>query len=129
MKIRFEMRIQEMLKYNPCYVQLFQNIVKLKAHPTAVEWISLVGDYHTNTKTKSNIKIKDSGSFNVPISINGVFLGDALCDLGAKINLMSLATFRKIERLMMISVEKLVRVADGTEEEPEGVVLNVKVAV
>jgi len=29
-------------------------------------------------------------------------LGDALCDLGAKINLMSLATFKKIEGLMLI---------------------------
>jgi hypothetical protein len=42
---------------------------------------------------------------------------------------MSLETFRKIEGLMMIPTEKLVRVADGTEEEPEGVVLNVKVVV
>lgn len=29
----------------------------------------------------------------------------------------------------MIPTEKLVRVGDGTEDEPEGVVLNVKVAV
>jgi len=84
---------------------MLQNLVKLKTHPTAAEWISLVGDYHTNTKTNSNIKIKDLGSFNVPISITGVFLGNALCDLGAKINLMSLATFRKIEGPMMIPTE------------------------
>jgi hypothetical protein len=58
-----------------------------------------------------------------------VFLGNALCDLGAKINLMSLATFRKIERLKMIPTEKQVRVVDGTEDEPEGVVLNEKVVV
>jgi hypothetical protein len=108
---------------------MLQNFVKLKTHPTAVEWVSLAGDYHTNTKTNFNIKIKDPGSFNIPISINGVLLGKALCDLGAKINLMSLETFRKIEGLMMIPTEKLVRVADGTEEEPEGVVLNVKVVV
>jgi hypothetical protein len=58
-----------------------------------------------------------------------VFSGSALCDLGAKINLMSLATFRKIEGLMMMPAEKLVRVADEAEEEPGGVVLNVKVVV
>ena len=96
------MPTQEMLKYNFCCMQMLQNLVKLKTHPTAAEWVSLFGDYHRNTKTNSNIKIKDHGSFNVPIYINGVFLGNALCDLGAKINLMSLAIFRKIEGLMMI---------------------------
>jgi len=61
---------------------------------------------------EKHIKIKDPRSFNIPISINGVFLGDALCDLGATINLMSLATFNKIKWLMMTEAEKLVGVAD-----------------
>jgi len=129
MKIKFEMPTQEMLKHNPCCMKMLQNLVILKTPHKAAEWISLTADYHTNTKADTDIKIKDPGSFNVPISINGVFLGNALCDLGAKINMMSLATFRKIEGLMMIPAEKLVRVADETEEEPEGVVLNVNVVV
>lgn len=93
MKIKIEMPTQQMLKRNSCCMQMLQNFVKLETHPTAVEWVSLVGDYHTNTKRNFNIKIKDHGSFNVPISINGVFLGNGLCDLGAIINLMTLATF------------------------------------
>ena len=43
-----------------------------------------------------------------------MFVGVALCDLGAK-----------IEGLNMVPTEKLVRVADGTELEPNGVVFNV----
>lgn len=101
MKIKFEMPTQEMVKHNPCCIKLLQNLVKLKIPPTAAEWISLVRDYHTNTETNSNIKIRDPGSFNVLISINGVFLRNVLCELGDKINLTSLAKFRKIERLMM----------------------------
>jgi len=54
-----------------------------------------------------------------------VFLGDALCDLGAIINLMSLATFKKIKGLEMVPAEKLVKVVDGTQQEPEGVGFNV----
>ena len=129
MKIKFEMPTQEILKHNPCCMQMLQNLVKLKTPLTTAEWILLYGDYHTNTKADTNIKINDPGSFNVPISINGMFLGNILCYLGAKINLMSLTTFRKIEGLMMIPTDKLVRVADGTEEEPEGVMLDVKVVV
>jgi len=63
-------------------------------------------------------KIKDPRSFTIPISINGVFLGDTLCDLRAIINLMSMETFKKIKGLRIISAEKLVGVADGILHEP-----------
>jgi len=56
MKIKFEMPTQEMLKHNSSCMQMIQNLVKLKTHPTATEWISLAGDYNTNTKTNSNNK-------------------------------------------------------------------------
>jgi hypothetical protein len=59
----------------------------LKEQPTTSEWVSLAKDWHANTEVETHIKIKDPGSFNIPISINGVFLGDALCDLGVSINL------------------------------------------
>jgi len=42
---------------------------------------------------------------------------------------MSLATFRKIEGFIIVPTEKLVRVTDGSEQEPEEVVFNVQVAV
>lgn len=42
---------------------------------------------------------------------------------------MSIETFEKIEGLEMVPAEKLVRVVDGTEHEPERVVFNVKVAM
>jgi len=129
MKITVEMLTQEMLKQNPCCIQMLKDLMKLMKHPTSAEWVSLAEDYHTNTKVDTHIKIKDPGSFNIPISINGVFLGDALCDLGGKIKLMSLATFRKIKGLNMVPTEKLVRVVDGTEQEPEGVAFNMQVTV
>jgi hypothetical protein len=75
------------------------------------------------------IKIKDLGSFNIPILISCVFHGEALCDLGANINLMSIETFTKIKGLRMTPYEKLVGVADGTMTEPEEVLFNVQVEV
>jgi hypothetical protein len=98
---------------------MLQDFGKLKKKPTTLEWISLARDYHPNTEVDDLIKIKDPGSLNIPISINGVFLGDALCDLEANINLMSLETLKKIKGLRMIPAEKLVGVVDGTLHEPE----------
>jgi hypothetical protein len=43
-KIKFEMPTQEMVKHNPCCMQLLQNLVKLKTPPIAGEWISLAED-------------------------------------------------------------------------------------
>jgi hypothetical protein len=43
-KIKFEMPTQEMLKHNPCCMQMLQNLVKLKTPPIAGEWISLAED-------------------------------------------------------------------------------------
>ena len=88
MRLKVEMPTNEMLEQNPCCMQMLQELVKLKKQPTTSEWISLARDYHANTKVESHIKIKDPGTFNVPISINGVFLGDALCELAASIDLI-----------------------------------------
>lgn len=81
-------------------------------------------DYHANTKVETKIKIMDPRSFNIPISINDVFLGDTLCDLGVNINLMSMETFKNIKGLRIIPAEKLVGVANGTLHEPEEIIFN-----
>ncbi|XP_012458202.1 uncharacterized protein LOC105778996 [Gossypium raimondii] len=40
--------------------------------------------------------MKDLGNFTIPCSIGNHYLGKALCDLGASINLMPLSTFRTL---------------------------------
>jgi len=80
-RLKVEIPTKEMLEQNPCCMQMSQDLVKLKKQPTTSEWVSLARDYQANTKGCTHIKIKDPGSFNVPISINGVFLGDTLCDV------------------------------------------------
>jgi len=123
------MPTKEILEQNPCCMQLQQHLVKLKGKPTTSKWVSLAKDCHANTEVETHIKIKDLGSFNIPISINGVFLGEVLCDLGAIIILMSIEIFKKIRGLRMVPSEKLVGVVDGTMYEPKRVLYNVKVEV
>jgi hypothetical protein len=41
-------------------------------------------------------KLKDPGAFIVPCTIGDVYVGKALCDLGASINLMPLSIFKKL---------------------------------
>ena len=41
-------------------------------------------------------KLKDLGNFTIPYTIGNCFLGKALCDLGASINLMPYSIFIKL---------------------------------
>ncbi|XP_016706823.1 uncharacterized protein [Gossypium hirsutum] len=41
-------------------------------------------------------KLKDLGSFTIPCSIGNQYVGKALCNLGASINLMPLSMFKKL---------------------------------
>jgi len=74
MRLKVERSTKEMLEQNSCCMQMLQDLLKLKEQLATSEWISLARDYNANTKVDTNIKIKDPGNFNIPISINGVFL-------------------------------------------------------
>ncbi|XP_070036629.1 uncharacterized protein [Nicotiana tomentosiformis] len=41
-------------------------------------------------------KLKDPGSFTIPVRIGNIDVGHALCDLGANINLMPLSLFKQL---------------------------------
>ncbi|XP_012437121.1 uncharacterized protein LOC105763430 [Gossypium raimondii] len=41
-------------------------------------------------------KLKDLGSFTIPLSIGNQYVGKALCDLGASVNLMPMSVFKKL---------------------------------
>ncbi|AES78144.1 hypothetical protein MTR_7g025100 [Medicago truncatula] len=97
------------------FEQFLQKLIRLKVE-IAVDGSRvdiLSQNYHANTKVETKIKIMDTRSFNIPISINDVFLGDTLCDLGVNINLMSMETFKNIKGLMIIPAEKLVGVVEN----------------
>lgn len=54
----------------------------------------------------------DPGCFNVPVVVRKTFMGEALCDLEANGNLMSLSTFNKIGGLVL---QMDISLADGNE--------------
>jgi hypothetical protein len=57
-----------------------------------------------------SLKLEDPGCFNTLVSINVAFIGEALCELGASINLMLLETFNQTGGLKMQPSEAMVKV-------------------
>ena len=74
-------------------------------------------------------KLKDQGAFNIPCRIGDEFEGQALCDLGASINLMPLSTFQKLSLGELKRTLMKISLADCSVMSPCGVVEDVLVRV
>ncbi|XP_028215048.1 uncharacterized protein LOC114397133 [Glycine soja] len=74
-------------------------------------------------------KHKDSGSVTIPCSIGSVFVGKALIDLGASINLMSISMCRRIGELEIMPTRMTLQLVDRFITRPYGVIEDVLVRV
>ncbi|XP_038887179.1 uncharacterized protein LOC120077367 [Benincasa hispida] len=111
------------------YVKFFKNILAKKRKLGEHETITLT--YECSALYQNNIpkKLKDPESFTLPYSIGRKEVGNALCDLGASINLMPLSIFRKLrigeERPTTITLQ----LVDRSIMHPEGKIEDVHVQV
>ncbi|XP_070054408.1 uncharacterized protein [Nicotiana tomentosiformis] len=74
-------------------------------------------------------KFEDPESFTTPCTIGGYSFAKALCDLGANINLMPLAIYRKLGLPRLRPTYMRVQLADRTLSRPKGIVDDVLVQV
>ncbi|XP_061375995.1 uncharacterized protein LOC133318067 [Gastrolobium bilobum] len=74
-------------------------------------------------------KLRDPGSFNIPIAIGNINVGHALCDLGASINLMPLSVMKSVRISELKPTMVSLQLADRTLRRPNGVIEDVLVKV
>ncbi|XP_062086220.1 uncharacterized protein LOC133792333 [Humulus lupulus] len=80
----------------PNYVKFLKDILTKKKRLAEFETVALTEGCSAMLKNKIPPKLKDSGSFTIPISIGGRNVGKTLCDLGVSINLTPLSIFKKL---------------------------------
>ena len=80
----------------PTYAKFLKDILSKKRGMGEYETIALTQECSDMVCERVPTKMKDPGSFTIPCSIGGVYIGKVLCDLGASINLMSLSVFNKL---------------------------------
>ncbi|XP_022143500.1 uncharacterized protein LOC111013378 [Momordica charantia] len=73
--------------------------------------------------------MKDSGNFTIPVSIGGYKIGQALCDLGASINLMSLSVYKRLGVREVRPTTVTLQLANHSIANPEGKIEGVLVQV
>nr|XP_009592515.1 uncharacterized protein LOC104089352 [Nicotiana tomentosiformis] len=86
----------DMLHEVPKYAKYIKDIVANKSRLVEFETVALTEECTSRIQHKLPQKLKDPGSFTIPVRIGEIDVGRALCDLGASINLMSLSVFKQL---------------------------------
>ena len=117
------------LENMPSYMKFMKKILENKEKFGEYETISLTEECSAILQKKLLPKLKDLGSFAIPLSIGNSLSGKALCDLGASINMMSLSMFKWLNLGEAKSTIIMLQMVDRSYKHPQGVIENVLVKV
>ncbi|XP_060182253.1 uncharacterized protein LOC132611914 [Lycium barbarum] len=106
-----------------------KDIVAKKIHFTEYAKVVLTEECTSRIQNKLTTKLKDSDSFTIKIAIGKKFIADALCDLGASINLIPSFMFRKLELGNPRPTTIVLPLAAKSLARPEGIIEDVLVQV
>ncbi|XP_057760533.1 uncharacterized protein LOC130980906 [Arachis stenosperma] len=94
-KLQINIPFTEALEQMPFYAKFLKELMTRKRNWGEKETVVLTEEYSAIIQKKLSQKLKDPGSFQIPCIIGDMNIEKALCDLGASINLMSLAMMKK----------------------------------
>ncbi|XP_075104775.1 uncharacterized protein LOC142178884 [Nicotiana tabacum] len=128
-QVSVNLPLVEILQEVPKYARYLRDIVANKRRHAEFETVALTEECSAIVQSKLPPKLKDPGSFTIPLSLGKQEVGRALCDLGASINLMPSSLFKQLElgvlRLTIITLQ----LADRSLVMPEGIIEDVLVRV
>ena len=80
----------------PNYAKSIKEVMANKRKLEDYETVKLTEECSAILQRKLRQKVKDLGSFTIQCTIGDSTFDEALCELGARINLMPLSVFRKL---------------------------------
>ncbi|KAI3510680.1 hypothetical protein L1887_17812 [Cichorium endivia] len=128
-KLQINIPFADALAQMPSYVKFLKDILSNKRKIEEQATIALTEECSAIILNKLPPKLKDPGSFTIPINIGDSKFGKALCDLGASINLMPLSIFRKLGLAEPSPTRVTLQLADRSIKYPYGIIEDVLVKV
>ncbi|KAF3613308.1 hypothetical protein FXO38_36315 [Capsicum annuum] len=80
----------------PKYAKYLKDVVKNKTNMGEIDTIALTGEYSSMLMSNMPKKLKDPGSFTLPIQIGESNMFHELSDIGGSINIMPLYDFNTL---------------------------------
>ncbi|WCJ37738.1 hypothetical protein M5689_018845 [Euphorbia peplus] len=115
----------------PNYTKFLKDLLSNKKKMENISVIQLNRDCSSILQNKQPLprKMKDPGSFSIPLSIGELNIENALCDLGASINLMPYSVYKKLGLGEPQPTIMSIQLADRSVRYPKGIVEDVLVKV
>ncbi|XP_061349066.1 uncharacterized protein LOC133294427 [Gastrolobium bilobum] len=111
------------------YAKFIKDLLSKKRKLKECETVALTEECSVIIQKKLPPKLKDPGSFSIPIAIGNIEVGKALCNLGASINLMPLSMCRALGIKELKSTTVSLQLADRSIRRPDGIIEDVLVKI
>ena len=128
-KLHINIPFAEALEKMSSYARFMKDLLSKKRKLQEDETIMLTVECSAIIKQKLPLKLKDPGSFVIPCEIGNIVVSNALCDLGASINLMPLSIFKRLGIGEVKPTMITLQLVDHSVAYPYGVVEGVLVNV
>ncbi|XP_028201904.1 uncharacterized protein LOC114386095 [Glycine soja] len=119
----------EALQQMPLYAKFLKDMLTRKNKYIHSDHIIVEGNCSVVIQCILPPKHKDPGSVIIPCSIGEVYVGKALIDLGASINLMPFSMCQRLGELEIMPTRMALQLADRSITRPYGVIEDVLVRV
>ncbi|XP_057747027.1 uncharacterized protein LOC130966257 [Arachis stenosperma] len=128
-KLQISIPFAEAIEQMPLYAKFLKELMTKKRSWKNNETVILTEECSAIIQHKLPQKLKDPGSFQIPCIIGEIAVEKALCDLGASINLMSVAMMRKMKIEETKPTKMALQLADRSFKFPHGIVEDLLVKV
>ncbi|XP_061376476.1 uncharacterized protein LOC133318489 [Gastrolobium bilobum] len=123
-KMHINIPFAEALANMPGYAKFMKDLLK-KNKLQECQTVELTAKSSAFIQQKIPAKLRDPGSFNIPITIDDIAIGRAICDLGASINLMPLSIYKSLGIEELKPTEVSLQLADRSVRKPNGIIEDV----
>ncbi|XP_061355113.1 uncharacterized protein LOC133299647 [Gastrolobium bilobum] len=111
------------------YAKFMKHLFSRKHKLQEFEIVALTEECSAIIQKKFPLKLRDPGSFNIPITIGNINVGRTLCDLGASINLMPLSVMKSLGISELKPIIVSLQLADRSLRRPNRVIEDILVEV
>src|SRR3954464_5149086 len=127
--LRINIPLADALEQMPKYAKYLKDIItkkrKLKDHET----VMLTEESSALLKNKLPPKLQDPGSFSIPCTIGSLRFQNALCDLGASVNILPYSLVKRLGIGEVKPTSIRLQLADRSTVRPRGILEDVHIKV
>ncbi|KAL8485323.1 hypothetical protein ACS0TY_027572 [Phlomoides rotata] len=128
-KLHINIPFYDALEQMPNYAKFLKDLLSKRRRIEEPEMVKLTMECSALLKKNLPKKLKDPGSFNIFCDMGNGVKKNALCDLGASINLMPLSIFEKLDYGDLRPTSMTLQLADRSTTVPRGIVEDILVKV